>query len=327
MSICTAIEKVTTHGDTDLLRVTIDNMVTALWFYDYADSLQFLNQEVIVDYRQDIYNGDMCQFIKTFTIPTVVTTLDKHEGFKLYLDQEDNQANTSFNEISSGETKYGCIVFCCKQENKSSRNASWTEYLIRDRFMRVAKLRMFNAEENDTDFSGQYVHCDLERNQYGFTTRAMVSVGGVMAINKEIAVAEDFVKGFFSADVPAMDYINKNNLLEAFKQHVDYEIGYGVVRLAMELAMADALRNVTKDVDVDAIAQALLCRYGYLTRSSILSPTVNNVFIAQQFMFPNRRCVVLCLDEMNEERPEEASVVKNIVDTVDNILRIRKGVE
>lgn len=325
MSICTAIEKVGNNGDIDLLRVTIDNTVVAYWFYDYADSMQFLDKEVIVDYRKDIYEGEMRQFIKTFVIPTVVNTLDKTEGFKLYLDQEDNQANTSFREIKIGETKYGCIVFCTHQEYKSSSSANWAELIIRDKFMRCAKLRIFDVD-NKEDFSGTYIHCDLSKSKFGFQTNQAVAVGGYMAENKEIAIAEQFVRNFFADDKVASDYLNKTALLDRLKNVVDYEKGYATVRLAMELAMADAMRNITKDVDITAICQALMCRYGHYTRSSVLSEQVNNVFIAQQFMFPNRKCVVLCLDITNTERPDEAQIYQHIIDTVDNVLRIRKGV-
>ena len=325
MSVCTAIEKVSGYNNTDLLQVTIDHNIVAYWFYDYADSLQFLDKEVIVDYRDDMYNGEIRRFIKTFVLPTVVNTLDKQEGFKLYIDQEDNQSNTSFNEIQLSETKYGCIVFCSKQEIKSSNNASWVELTIRDKFMRCAKLRLFDPETQDS-FEGSYIHCDLSRNQFGFNTKSIVSVGGEMAANKEISVAEQYIKNMFADDMIATDYLNKTMLLKLLAEHVDYEKGYAVVRLAMELAMADALHNVTKDVDVTAICHALLCRYGHYTRSSILSEQVNNIFIAQQFMFPNRKCVVLCLDTTNTERPDEAKIYQHIIDTVDSVLRIRKGV-
>lgn len=324
MSVCTAIEKVRTDHNGDLLRVTIDNTVTALWFYDYADSLQFLNQEVIVEYRNDILDGTMQQFIKTFVRPRVVTTLDKVDNFKLYVEQEDNNANVSFNEIESGDTKHGAIVFCSCCEIKSSKHASWLELLIRDKFMHVAKLRLFNYDTKE-DFTGHYICCSLERNQYGFKTDRIVPAGGDIAENKEISVAKQFVENFFAGDLTGSDYLYKTNLLNAFDEHVDYEKGYGVVRLAMELSLVDAMANVTKDFDLQSVGYVILCRYGYLTRNSVLSAEANNLFIAQQFMFPNRQCVVKCLDVLNDERPAEATLVDSIVNTVDSILKVRKG--
>ena len=52
MAVCTGITQVPEKNG--LLKVTIDNDVEAFWFYDYSDAMQYLNQEVIVDYRKDI---------------------------------------------------------------------------------------------------------------------------------------------------------------------------------------------------------------------------------------------------------------------------------
>ena len=64
MSVCTSIEKVATDDGSSLLKVTVDNSVTAFWFYDYSAALQYLNKDVIVDYRQDIYKGNLTTIIK-----------------------------------------------------------------------------------------------------------------------------------------------------------------------------------------------------------------------------------------------------------------------
>ena len=40
MSVCTSIEKVATDDGSSLLKVTVDNSVTAFWFYDYSAALQ-----------------------------------------------------------------------------------------------------------------------------------------------------------------------------------------------------------------------------------------------------------------------------------------------
>lgn len=326
MAICTSVEKVRTDINGDLLKVVVDNLTTAYWFYDYADALQFVGQEVIVDYRMDMLDGNMQQFIKTFVRPKVITTLEKQDNFKLYLDQQDNNATVSFAEIGVGDTAYACCVFCSKCEIKSSQNATWLELLIRDKFMRVAKLRLFNYDAKE-DYTGTYICCDLERNQYGFKTSQIIPAGGDVMVNEEIVIAKKFIENFFATDAIALDYIAKTGLFNYLEEHVDYEKGYGFVRLAAELSVADALKNVTKDIDVTALCQAILCRYGYLTKpASVLSPYYNNLSLAQKFMFPNRRCVVCCLDDLSAEELAERTVLNNVVQTVDSILKIRKGV-
>ena len=109
------------------------------------------------------------------------------------------------------------------------------------------------------------------------------------------------------------------------KDHVDYEKGYGLMRLAMELSMCETLNNIARDLDVTAVGHILLMNYAYVTRSSVLSPAVNNIFIAQQYKWPQRRLVVTALDEGQEVISPEATVAKSIKETVNHILEVRKG--
>lgn len=327
MSVCTNITKIADDAGSEVLQVTIDNTVTALWFYPLADALPFLNQEVIVDYRKDVYNGQLQQFIKTFTVPTVVNTLDKKDNMKLYLDQVDDGSNLSFNEIAIGETRGSCIFFCTKQEYKASTNAVWMEMLIRDRSMHIAKLRIFDYMDKDAQLAGHYLVGELSRSKWGFQTDSVVVSRIDDRPNPEIDIAKQFIQNFFSDDPVAMQFINKCNLFEAAKDYVDYEPGYVLVRIAMELAMCESLYNITNDVDVKAIAHTLLASYGFLVnQSSVLSPMVRNIFLAQQFPFPDKKTVIVCLDEGLEEHPAEYALVHSIKESVNNVLRIRKEV-
>ena len=327
MSICTSIVKVEEHPTAgDLLLVTIDNTVEAYWFYDYARSLEFVDKEVIVDYRDDIYKGDMRRFINTFVRPNVISTLDRKEGFKLYCEQEDNNANLSFNEIAEGENRMGCIVFCVSCEFKSSANAVWQELLIRDKSMHVAKLRCFDYDNTEADFAGKYILTSLARSKFGFQTDLIKPIQGECPENPEIALASQYILNYFADDAIAMDFITKTSFIDFMKEHVDFELGYGLMRLAMELSMCDTLNNIARDLDVKSIGHILLMNYAHVTRSSVLSPAINNIFIAQQYQWPNRKLVVTALDKEKEVKSPESTVVNSIRETVDNILKVRKGV-
>lgn len=327
MSVCTGIKSLGAENGTELLEVTIDNAVTALWFYDYSAALQYLNKDVIVDYRQDIYKGNMCQFIKTFVIPTEVSTLSSHENIKLYCDQEDNFSNLSFNEIADGETRPDCIVFCISQSFKSSGNAVWQELIIRDRTMHVAKLRIFNYANNNLDFTGSYVKTELIRNQYGFRTEFIIPAGiDEVHINPEIPIAKQFIQNYFAGDSIANDLITNTRVLDFLNEDLDYEIGYGLVRLAMELSMIDNLNNITKDVDVEAIGRAALCSRLYVTKpKSILSKSIINVTTAMHFQWQDLSTVVRVLDAGQEEKSQECLLYNDIRKTVDTILQMKKG--
>ena len=100
MSICTGITLVETLASGDeLLKVVIDNTTEAFWFYRYADAVKYLNEEVIVEYRKDVYKGQLCQFIATFVRPTVIQTLSATDNIKLYCDQEDNTHHLSSGKV------------------------------------------------------------------------------------------------------------------------------------------------------------------------------------------------------------------------------------
>ena len=325
MSKCTDITRLETIPAGDVMRVVIDDSTEALWIYNYAEAMKFVGQEVIVEYRQDIYKGQMRQFIATFVIPTVVSTLDKTENIKLYCDQTDNFSNLSFNEIGIGETRQNCIVFCVSCEFKSSSAAAWQELIIRDRSMRTAKLRLFSYDNKAADFTGKYVMTELSRSQYGFKSDCIVPVQGECPPNPEIAVAKQFIQNYFKDDSDALAYMAKYNLISFMEESVDYEKGYGLVRLAMELSIVDNMQNVTKDVDLQSIGEALLASRGYYVHESVLSKTVNNIILASSINWKNKSLVLQLLDFKSDDNPEEYSVMESIRSMVGTLLKVRKG--
>lgn len=328
MATCTSITKINSLADgTDVLDVVIDNDVHAYWFYEYAKALEFVNQEVIVEYRKDVYNGQLCTFIATFTIPTKVNTLTKKDNIRLYCDQIDNNSNLVFDEVQIGETKMGCIVYCISQEYKSSPNAVWMELLIRDKKMKVAKLRLFDYADKSVVLAGQYVMTSLARNKYGFQSDLIKPVTGEVAPNPEIDIAIQFIKNYFADDPVSMDYLSKTNVIGYLKEHTDYEKGYGLMRLAMELSMVDNLNNISKDLDHVAIGRALLAARGYMTKESALSDSFVNISIAMHFNWDDRTTVLQLLDVESDKSPREYEVMKSIVSTVNTIIEVRKGVK
>lgn len=309
----------------DVLKVTINSDTEAFWFYPYAEALKYIGQDVIVEYRKDIYKGALQQFIATFTIPTVVATLDKKDDFKLYVDQVDNQASLSFNEIADGETAYNCTVFCTAQEFKSSGNATWMQLTIRDKTMHTATLRLFNYDNPNAEFAGKYVNTELSRSQYGFKSEAIVPICDGTMVNPEVAIARQYILNYFADDTFAYPFINKTCVLDFLEDIVDYEKGYGLMRLAMELAMVDSMGNITKDVDLVTIGHALLAKRAHRIRQSVLSDSVNNVVIAMNYAWKDKKMLLELLDDALEEKPKEAAVMKSIQDTVNTILSVRKG--
>lgn len=325
MAVCTSITQVA--GKNDLLLVNIDNDVQAYWFYDYAKAQEFINKDVIVEYREDILDGNMRTFVRTFTVPTIVNTLDKKDNIKLFCDQTDNFSNFSFTEIQTGESKPACIFYCVKQEFKASDKSHWMELIIRDKLMRCAVLRIFDYDNIHSELAGHYAVAELSRNSFGFNTSMVAPVNkGECPVNPEISIARQYIMNYFSDDKTALEYINATKVLDCLEDAIDYEVGYGLVRLATELSFVDSMQNVSKDLDLRAIGEALLCKRGYMTRTSALSPIINNVFIAQNYRWEHRTTVLVLLDTMNETRIAEHSILDGIVDMVSTILEARKGI-
>lgn len=326
MAVCTGISLVKhLNDDCDLLQVTIDNAIKSYWVYNYADSAKYLNQEVIVDYRQDIFEGNLERFISTFTVPSVVQTIKADNDFKLFTEAVDNYSNVSFNDIQPGENCSSCIVYCIKSEYKTSPKAVWHELTVRDKGFHVAALRIFDYSVKNLELAGSYIMCDLARNQYGFQTDFVRTVDQECPPNPEIELAKTYVQKCFLNNTVANQYIEKFDLINALLNAFDYEVGYGIVRLAMELSMANSLRNITGDIDIDTICDALLASRGYLTRNSKLSPEVNNIIMSISFPWKDKDKVQQLLD-VKSDLPE-AVILEHIKSTVDALIKVRKGVE
>lgn len=328
MSVCTSIEK---HGvlsdGTDVLKVTIDDTIEALWCYSYADALQFLNQEVIVEYFLNIYEGTPQQFIKSFIVPRNINVIEKQTTHKLFTNDEDNASNVEFRDIDPGVTQSACIVFCVSQEVKSSPNAIWVELRIRDKTRRVSTTKIFDVESTKIDFTGKYVLLDLTNNPpYGFRTQQAVPYNGAESVNPEITVAKEFVSNFFINDPVANTYISSTKLLDKLDEAIDYEKGYAVVRLAQELCLAEQLYNMTQDINVSAIIHAILASYGHYTVDNILSADTRNILVALNYKWPDSAIFYGLLDKVDCP-PQEYTIYRNIKNTVNDILITHKEVK
>lgn len=326
MVICESVEKLESLQNMDVLLVRFSDGTTAHWCYDYGRALEYVGQEVIVDYRNDVYKGNVVTMINTFTMPSKVNTVEKHENVRLFSDVEDNQANLSFNDLMEGETKNGCIFYCISQELKTSDKAVWNEYLIRDKSFRVAKLRIFDGDNPNSQCAGSYCMAALTKNKYGLQSKLIVPANGECRRNPEIDISIDFVRNYFATDEHAMSFISQTGFIDKMEQVIDYEKGYALVRLAMELSMCEQLYNITNNVDVTMIGHALLLSYAHNCVELSFSPEVRNIIVAIKYKWPNTQKLMSILDpgEM-EKRPDEYIIYKSIRNTINTILETRKS--
>lgn len=324
--VCNAIDLVEKLSDVDVLKVTLSDGTTPYWFYNYSRSLEYVDKEVIVSTRNDMYHGNMVEVINTFVMPSKVNVVEKHENIRLFCDGEDNFASLSFNEIQEGETKPCCLFYCVAQTPKSSAQSTWVEYIVRDKTLRTMKLRVFDSDNPNAELAGHYCMASLTKSKYGLQTREIAPANGECPRNPEIDIAKEFVMNYFESDMVAMSFMRDLNFITKMETVVDYEAGYGLVRLAMELSMCEQLHNVTNSIDIKLIEHALLASYAHNCSELPFSPELRNVVLAMRTKWPNSSKLVAMIDPgAVEVRPGEYAIFNGIRSMVNAILEEKKS--
>lgn len=323
--ICVSVTKIEQLNDMDVLLVGFDDGTTAYWFYNEALAMDFLNKEVVVSFRNDMYKGNIVSVINTFVQPSKVNVVDRRENVRLFVEQEDNQSNLSFNDMVDGETKTGCLYYCVASQLKTSDKSVWLEMRIRDKSMRIATLRVFNPTTDAQNLAGKYCQSSLTRSVYGFQTKEVFEATGECPRNPEIDIAKDFVTSYFADDVSANAFMTAVDFMNKMEQVIDYEPGYGLVRMAMELSMCEQLYNVTNSLDVKLMEYAILTSRAHYCTNMQFSDEVCNVILTIRCKWPNAVKLVAMLDPGTiETRPDEYAVLCRIRDTVSTILEKKK---
>lgn len=333
MPVCTSIVKMKEISeDTDILRVEIDNDIKAYMIFNYAESLMFLNEEVIVSYRKDIYEGKIETFINTLTIPVKVTTLDKDTSIKLYTNQSDNNSNVSFMDLAPGSNMLGAIMYCIASSYESSDRAVWMELKVRDRAGRVAKLRLFDPEIGVAKFDGMYIKANIKRNDYGLSTKEIRPMDLEFPPNPEVQIARTYIENYFANDQDMSTLFQRTKLLDHMQDYIELELGYALIRAAIQLDILAELRNVFNEVDFKAISYAIMMQYGYITKASLVqySASLRAITFSMQQNLPVdvASLVLMILDEGDPEGkivPEKA-IFKKVLNLANEIIKVKKVV-
>ena len=332
MQHCDSITLHKNINGTDMLKVTIiednDFPTEAYWFFDHNQALKYLDRDVIVDYRQEIIDGKPENVINTFTIPMQVNTITKADGIKLFVDSEDNYASISFNDLSEDEEIPNACLFCIKQTLKSSERSTWINYTVRDKFMRVATLRLFGFDKKMGDCSGKYIMVSpLLKTKYGFQTSQVAEATGEVPPNPEITIATEYIKQFFKNNAHITSILTRRHLLDTLANVIDIELGYGLVRLATELALTEQFTNITNSIDITSIQEALVAFRLYLLQSqSVIAESTRNVLIALKLDFTDKAKLVSILDVETPNSPVERNITYQIMSLADSIILAKKGI-
>lgn len=310
-----------------LMRLTFDEgKDSAYIIWSHADLVQYLNDEVIATFRQDMYNGTIAKFVNTIAKVGVVHTLERSNNVKLYVDVTDNHSNIRFKEIEDGGTAVNAIVYVTDIRFDSSARAEWADLTVMDQARKIAQLRIFSPDSKIQDFRGRYVMCDIRKNRYGLSTDSVVTVDNAFPFSPEVEISERFLMDAFAEDADILTLLAETKFADFAKKVVDLEPGYILVRLAIELDVASELANLVKEVDVDLIKRCLLIeKFNVFQQTSPYRNDIVTFVTASRYKFDHKNEVLLTLYSDEEKFSMERVVLKQVREMADTIINVKKG--
>lgn len=310
-----------------LMRLTFDEgKDSAYIIWSHANLVQYLNDEVIATFRQDMYNGTISKFVNTIAKVGVVHTLERSNNVKLYVDVTDNHSNIRFKEIEDGGTAVNAIVYVTDIRFDSSARAEWAGLTVMDQARKIAQLRIFSPDSKIQDFKGRYVMCDIRKNRYGLSTDSVVTVDNAFPFSPEVEISERFLMDAFAEDADILTLLAETKFADFAKKVVDLEPGYILVRLAIELDVASELANLVKEVDVDLIKRCLLIeKFNVFQQTSPYRNDIVTFVTASRYKFDHKNEVLLTLYSDEEKFSMERVVLKQVREMADTIINVKKG--
>ena len=310
-----------------LMRLTFDEgKDSAYIIWSHVNLVQYLNDEVIATFRQDMYNGTISKFVNTIAKVGVVHTLERSNNVKLYVDVTDNHSNIRFKEIEDGGTAVNAIVYVTDIRFDSSARAEWADLTVMDQARKIAQLRIFSPDSKIQDFKGRYVMCDIRKNRYGLSTDSVVTVDNAFPFSPEVEISERFLMDAFAEDADILTLLAETKFADFAKKVVDLEPGYILVRLAIELDVASELANLVKEVDVDLIKRCLLIeKFNVFQQTSPYRNDIVTFVTASRYKFDHKNEVLLTLYSDEEKFSMERVVLKQVREMADTIINVKKG--
>lgn len=315
------------QGDLDICHLEFDNGADSAYIiWNHTNMIAYLNGEVIATFRQDMYKGSIAKFVNTLARVGVVHTLEREDNIKLYVDKADNHCTVCFRDLKEGQTHLKATVYVVDVTFDSSPRATWLDLTVQDRERRIATLRLFNPTVATHEFKGRYILCDIRKNKYGLSTDSIVTVDASFPYSPEVTVAEKFIMDTFADDADILRVMDSAGFIAAGKKHVSEEPGYVLVRLAIELDIANEMTNLTRDADMKVVKRALLMnRFRILNSASVFHDDIVGYASAARFQYPGYREVLETLFADNEERAKERTLVCAIQKLADETVKVKKG--
>jgi len=331
MAKCTNITLIE-HIDarTDVVQVDIDNEVAGLMLMQLSEALVFLNQDVIVEYRKDMYKGEVRTFVNTLTRIAVVNVLTRDSSvrkLRLYPEESVTHSTVCFTDIPEGGSIGDVTLYCCDVKMKSSPKANWAEFTMIDKTRRVGYVKLFSPVGNMEGFAGSYVRLDLMGTKYGYQTQRVSQTPGVYSINPDVDIAISFIKDAIQFNSPLKAFVDSTNMYEYMKDYIDYEPGYIAVRTAIELSLVDEISNMVASFDDVLVKQAIIASKCFVLRKdSKFSRQAISLVTLLSHKIDKQQETLLLLDENSRVESVERDIYNSVVTYADTLVKVKKGI-
>lgn len=251
----------------DLCKIRID-FDELFIFYDKDDLNQFLNQRVEYNFRDDMVDGKIERVVTDIAILRTIQTVASVENVKLIpAGNTRTVCNFSINEVRFGEFKSKCVSYLSAVTRGASDKSKWCDMTMIDMDSREFNVRMFTRDPNRTEnldekiesAIGCYVQYDITFTKYGYQTEDIYVMPVDVELSPEVEVAKAVVLDVIKSDESLLQLETVYKLVDNLTNIIDGEPGYMLVRMAAEIYLINALGDISTNLDIPTMKQAVVC--------------------------------------------------------------------
>lgn len=264
----TELEKVGNTGRS-FLKLEFEDGDSAIMLSNMSTTLKYLNQQVLVSFREDFYQRAVHKFVNEITVESREVTLSQTENIRLYSEESGQIMSTiSFKDVSESGFKQA-VVFCTNSKIERSDKATWCRLVCLDKDRMSANIRLFDPIGWKEDYNNKYLRLDIKKGKIDFiSTRAEIMHEISFKQNPEIVIAKTFIMNTIKDYPEIVEFVNRTKILDyiqVYNVDEDIEPGYEMVRLATEIGIIQYLVNVTKNLNIEALLKNAILRRAYCT--------------------------------------------------------------
>lgn len=330
----TFVKKIAENLDQCELQIDFDILTI---FYDATELMQFSGKDVLYTVRPDVVDGEQKLVICELAMLTTVQTVQSTENIKL-IPEGTSRTICNFDSRNARFGQYypNVVGLLSKFTFGSSQKAKWFDCTMIDINSKEYMVKMFTSGSTPEEMEavlnpmiGRYVNFDMEYTRYGFQTTELIPLPQDVEESPEVVVAKEVIQTLINNDPALTEYNSRYGFINTVSSVIDGEPGYGLVRMASELYMINAVDNISTELDIRAMKRAVICSRGYMLphKTDWSKPMLNTTKLMQIPELKTDKELMLILDALSDEEPSPTKLTYiEIRGLVDNIIRIRRGI-